>query len=111
MQYKMSKEHKKNYLLGLRCGEYEQISGNYYEGYNGDMPCVCAVGLYLHQINGDKEVERASNDNDMSSLDFGWMIREDDGDSLIDDIVSLNDDDAYTFEQIADWVEEHVEGV
>ena len=112
MQYKMSKEHKKNYLLGLRCGEYEQISGSYYEGYQGDMPCVCAVGLYLHQINGAKEVERAYNDEDMSSLDFGWMIREhDDHNSLIDDIVHFNDEEEHTFEQIADWVEEHVEGV
>ena len=111
MQYKMSKEHKKNYLLGLRCGEYDQIRGEYSDGIFDDMPCVCAVGLYLHQINGDKEVERASNDNDMSSLDFGWMIRENDGDSLIDDIVHLNDDAADTFEDIADWVEEHVEGV
>ena len=111
MQYKMSKEHKENYLKGLRGGEYDQIRGEYSDGTFADMPAVCAVGLYLHQINGAKEVERASNDNDMSSLDFGWMIREDDGDSLIDDIVSLNDDDAYTFEQIADWVEKHVEGV
>ena len=23
-RYKMSKEHKKNYLEGLRCGEYDQ---------------------------------------------------------------------------------------
>ena len=112
MQYKMSKEHKKNYLEGLRCGEYEQISGNYHEGYNGVMPCVCAVGLYLCQINGAEEVEEACACGDAASLDFGWMLREEDEDnSLIDDIVHFNDEDEHTFEQIADWVEEHVEGV
>jgi len=112
MQYKMDKEHKKNYLLGLKCGEYSQIRGEYSDGTLADMPCVCAVGLYLHQINGAKEVERAYNDEDMSSLDFGWMLREEDEDqNLIDDIVFLNDEEEHTFEQIADWVEEHVEGV
>ena len=112
MQYKMSKEHKENYLLGLRCGEYEQISGNYYEGYNGGMPCVCAVGLYLCQINGAKEVEDACACGDAASLDFGWMLRdEDEHQGLIDEIISLNDDEEYTFEQIADWIEENVEGV
>ena len=112
MQYKMSKEHKKNYLLGLRCGEYEQISGNYYESSNGDLPCVCAVGLYLCQINGIKEVKDATKCEDTASLDFGWMLREEDEDnSLIDDIVYFNDEEEHTFEQIADWVEKHVEGV
>ena len=111
MQYKMSKEHKKNYLLGLRCGEYDQIRGEYSDGIFDDMPCVCAVGLYLHQINGAEEVERACDQGDTASLDFGWMLREEDSDDLIDDIVSLNDEEEYTFEQIADWVEKHVEGV
>ena len=112
MQYKMSKEHKKNYLKGLRCGEYDQIRGEYSDGIRGDMPCVCAVGLYLCQINGAEEVERACDQGDTASLDFGWMLREEDEDqNLIDDIVFLNDEEEHTFEQIADWVEEHVEGI
>ena len=112
MQYKMSKEHKKNYLKGLRSGEYSQIKGEYSDGTFADMPCVCAVGLYLCQINGAEAVDFASEYKDISSLDFGWMLRERDNDeSLIDDIVSLNDDENYTFEQIANWVKEHVEGV
>ena len=112
MQYKMSKEHKKNYLEGLRSGEYSQIRGEYSDGTFADMPCVCAVGLYLCQINGAETVDLAQACEDVASLDFGWMLREEDEDnSLIDDIVHLNDDAADTFEDIADWVEEHVEGV
>ena len=112
MKYKMSKEHKKNYLFGLRCGEYDQIRGEYSDGTLADMPCVCAVGLYLCQINGAEAVDFASEYKDISSLDFGWMLRNDDEDQgLIDDIVSLNDDEDHTFEEIAEWVEEHVEGV
>ena len=112
MLYKMSKEHKENYLLGLRSGEYDQIRGEYSDGYRGDLPCVCAVGLYLCQINGAEKVEDACACGDAASLDFGWMIRDEDEDnSLIDDIVHFNDEEEHTFEQIADWVEEHVEGV
>ena len=112
MQYKMSKEHKKNYLLGLRSGEYDQIRGEYSDGTFANMPSVCAVGLYLCQINGAETVDLASACEDIASLDFGWMLREEDEDnSLIDDIVHFNDEEHHTFEQIADWVEEHVEGV
>ena len=112
MQYKMSKEHKKNYLEGLRCEEYDQIRGEYSDGTFDGMPSVCAVGLYLCQINGADKVEVASACEDVASLDFGWMLREEDEDnSLIDDIVHFNDEEEHTFEQIADWVEENVEGV
>ena len=111
MLYKMSKEHKKNYLEGLRSGEYDQIRGEYVDGIFDNMPCVCAIGLYLCQINGAKEVEDACACNDTASLDFGWMLREQDENNLIDDIISLNDDEEYTFEQIADWIEENVEGI
>ena len=112
MQYKMSKEHKKNYLLGLKCGEYSQIRGEYSDGTFANMPSVCAVGLYLCQINGAEKVDLAQACEDVASLDFGWMLREEDEDnSLIDDIVHFNDEEEHTFEQIADWVEEHVEGV
>ena len=112
MLYKMSKEHKKNYLKGLRSGEYSQIRGEYSDGTFSDMPCVCAVGLYLCQINGAEKVDIACDRGDTGSLDFGWMLREEDEDnSLIDDIVHFNDEEEHTFEQIADWVEENVEGV
>ena len=112
MQYKMSKEHKKNYLLGLRCGEYDQIRGEYSDGTFADMPAVCAVGLYLCQLNGAEKVDIACDWGDTGSLDFGWMLREEDEDnSLIDDIVHFNDEEEHTFEEIADWVEKHVEGV
>ena len=112
MQYKMSKEHKKNYLLGLRSEKYDQIRGEYSDGTFADIPCVCAVGLYLCQLNGAEKVDIACDRGDVASLDFGWMLREEDGDnSLIDDIVHFNDEEEHTFEQIADWIEEHVEGV
>ena len=111
MQYKMSKEHKKNYLKGLRSGEYSQIRGEYSDGTFSDMPCVCAVGLYLCQINGAEKVDIACDQGDTASLDFGWMLREEEKEGLMDDIIALNDDEDYTFEQIANWVEEHVEGV
>ena len=111
MKYKMDIESKEEYLLGLRGEEYDQIRGEYSDGTIGNIPCVCAVGLYLCQINGAEEVEDACACNDTASLDFGWMLREQDENNLIDDIISLNDDNEYTFEQIADWIEEHVEGV
>ena len=111
MKYKMSKKHKKNYLLGLKCGEYSQIRGEYSDGTFSDMPCVCAVGLYLCQINGAEKVDIACDQGDTASLDFGWMLREEEKEGLMDDIIALNDDEDYTFEQIANWVEEHVEGV
>ena len=111
MKYKMDIESKENYLEGLRSGEYDQIRGEYADGIFDDMPCVCAVGLYLCQLNGAEKVEDACACNDTASLDFGWMLREQDENNLIDDIISLNDDEEYTFEQIADWIEENLEGV
>ena len=112
MQYKMNKEHKENYLKGPRSEKYWQISGSYHESSQEDLPCVCAVGLYLCQINGVERVEDACKDEDICSLDFGWMLKEEEEDNgLIDDIVHFNDEEEYTFEQIADWIEENVEGI
>ena len=110
--FKMSKAHKKLFIDALRSGDYERTEGHYIEhiqGPNG-KPCLCAAGVYLAQLNEIEDLYDAQEDGDMCSIDFGDLHKDDNHD-LIGHIIDMNDDLSCSFEMIARWVEEHVEGV
>jgi len=110
--FKMSKEHKEMYIEALRSGDYDQTEGVYIEhiqGPNG-KPCLCAAGVYLAQINELEDMYDAQEEGEMCSIDFG-DLHKDDTQDLIGHIIDMNDGLNMSFEAIAGWVEEHVEGV
>ena len=110
--FKMSKEHRDMYIDALRSGDYEQTEGVYIEheqGLNG-KPCLCAVGVYLAQLNELQDLYDAQEEQDMCSIDFGDLYKDDKQD-LIGHIIDMNDGLNMSFEGIADWIEEKVEGV
>ena len=115
MNFQMAKDHKKMFIDALNSGDYEQIKGDYIEheqGPNG-KPCVCAAGVYLAQLNELPDMLYAVEDG-MSDIDFGWLggdNERDEGDSLINCIIDMNDDLEMSFKGIAEWIEDNVEGV
>ena len=114
--FKMSKAHKKLFVDALRSGDYEKTTGNYIdhvEGPNG-KPCLCAAGVYLAQLNDIEDLYDAQEDGDMCSIDFGDLHKHHTGkgnQDLIGHIIDMNDTLNCTFEMIAMWIEEHVQGV
>ena len=114
--FKMSKAHKKLFVDALRSGHYEKTTGNYIEhveGPNG-KPCLCAAGVYLAQLNELDDLFDAQEDGDMCSIDFGDLHKDPKGNGnqdLIGHIIDMNDTLNCSFEMIAMWIEEHVEGV
>lgn len=110
--FKMSKEHKEMFIEALRSGDYNQTTGAYVkelEGPNG-KPCLCAAGVYLAQLNEVEDLLDAEEMGDMCSIDFGEFHLNPKHD-LIGHIIDMNDGLNCTFEMIAMWIEEKVEGV
>ena len=110
--FKMSKEHKKMFIDALRSGDYDQTEGAYIEhiqGPNG-KPCLCAAGVYLAQLNELEDMYDAQEEDDLCSIDFGDLHKSTEND-LIGHIIDMNDSLNMTFEMIAMWIEEKVEGV
>ena len=115
--YKMSKEHRDMFIDALRSGNYEQVTGEYIDEIEGpnDKPCMCAVGVYLAQINDLEDLIEAKETSSHCGIDFGEL--HDDrayGDKqpyLLGDIIDLNDGLEMSFEGIADWLEENVEEI
>ena len=114
--FKMSKEHKEMFIEALRSGDYNQTTGAYVtelEGPNG-KPCLCAAGVYLAQLNEIEDIYDAQEEGDMCSIYFGDLHKYHQGKSnqdLIGHIIDMNDGLNCTFEMIAMWIEENVQGV
>ena len=110
--YKMSKEHRDMYIDALRSGNYEQVTGQYIDEIEGanDKPCLCAVGVYLAQLNELPDLYDAQEEQDMCSIDFG-DLHKDNTQDLIGHIIDMNDGLNISFKGIADWLEENVEEI
>ena len=116
LPFQMAKDHKKMFIDALNSGDYEQIQGNYIEyeqGSNG-KPCVCAVGVYLAQLNELSDLTCASEEEGMNGIEFGWLgpkYEKDKHHSLISCIIDMNDGLQMSFKSIAEWIEDNVEGI
>ena len=110
--YKMSKEHRDMYIDALRSGNYEQVTGQYIEEIEEEngKPCLCAVGVYLAQLNELPDLYDAQEEQDMCSIDFG-DLHKDNTQDLIGHIIDMNDGLNISFKGIADWLEENVEEI
>ena len=110
--YKMSKEHRDMFIDALRSENYEQVTGQYIEQIEGEngKPCLCAVGVYLAQLNELPDLYDAQEEQDMCSIDFG-DLHKDNTQDLIGHIIDMNDGLNISFKGIADWLEENVEEI
>lgn len=104
------------FINALNSGDYEQTREAYIEhvqGPNG-KPCLCAAGVYLAQLNELEDIYDAQEEEGMCSIDFGELRsdeKREEKESLINHIIDLNDGLRMNFKGIADWLEDHVEGV
>ena len=114
--FKMSKPHKNMFIDALKSGDYYQIKRDYIEVEDGKAVkekgklCLCAVGVYLAQLNDIEDLEEIDHVG-TAGIDFGELRVEDDSDDLIGHIIDMNDQLEMSFEAIADWIEDNVEGV
>lgn len=107
----MEAEHKKIFIDALNSQEFEQKPDFYISGVYKNKICTCAAGAYIAKINKltVKEAEDYSEDN-QAELDFGWLS-SDVNTCLLEDLINLNDNLNWTFKEIAEWVDEHVQAI
>lgn len=101
----MTQDDFDKWIAALRSDKYYQVKGRYVDRqYGGRLivdsrgrPQCCAVGVALVALYYT-EVEEGKP---LNLLDLGFTTEAE------GEIIGLNDAGDYTFEQIADWLEEH----
>ena len=105
----LPKQYKKKWITALRSGDYEQEDGTLYS-----CGSFCALGVALHacddiiyeNLDGMHQVsDLESNLTDAEYRNIPPEIRKGD---LQDYVIGLNDNEGYTFDMIADYIEENV---
>ena len=105
----LPKQYKKKWITALRNGNYDQTDGALYTCGN-----FCALGVALHacddiiyeNLDGMHQVsDLESNLTDAEYRNIPPEIRKGD---LQDYVIGLNDNEGYTFDMIADYIEENV---
>lgn len=94
-------ENRRAYLAGLRSDKFVQAHGTFtnYSRLDGKIEC-CAVMVGIHEMNGmfadlrGANLDRITKWLGLDSKDQAWSI------------VSLNDNEFWSFEKIADFLEE-----
>lgn len=112
--YQLPKEFAQKWIEALRSGEYVQGREKLYSSKHGSYCClgVCCklVGFEdfgeAHYIQeGDFYYNLKRIPNGIPTELIGTVGNND----LIRNLVALNDDDKYTFPEIADWIEANIE--
>ncbi len=107
MKYRLPKEFAEKWTAALRSGKYEQTNEELYDG-NGfcclGVACVIA-GHQKWRLKGHPWPSKA-----IKSVRVPDEIKTYDGSySLVAKLADLNDNNGYSFNQIADWIDENVE--
>ena len=118
--YKLPAEFKKGWVDALTSGEYEQVDGSFYEeGYG-----YCAIGVALVEcLSIDKSFLDCMSTLDnicekyeipYADVKIPWGYGSSsksiaDTIDLEDMMMEMNDGDGYSFNQIAEWIEDNVE--
>ena len=113
----MEKTIRQDWIKALRSGEYKQGSNALKTQHDGELVRYCCLGV-LAKILGAKFVKSRKR---LSTNATYWHLgKETKGNGLLpptyvdldretqDDLACMNDGDNKTFNQIADWIEEHV---
>src|SRR5687768_2088818 len=91
-----------DWIAALRSNEFTQTREDYKQD---DCYCAVGVGLYLLQ---DKNFDyRDAVINKLRDEGMGWVSSH----LFLDRVINWNDKDKLTFPQIADKIEEHLNGI
>jgi hypothetical protein len=129
-RYKLPREFTKEWLTALRSGKYEQTSGSL---YNIQDQGYCCIGVaakikyplhylknksnkYAGVLQGNKKSILQENKKSICSdtkYKLSKIPQELKGNvhanNFVSQLVNLNDDEGYSFEEIAEWIEKNVE--
>ena len=121
-KYKLPKEFTKEWLTALRSGEYKQANGRLYNVQNGGYCCIgvaARIKYPLHFLKNENgvygDVLRGNDtfSDSITKFNLNKIPQELKGsgeeNQLVQQLVDLNDTKEYSFEKIADWVEDNVE--
>tara|TARA_R110000803_G_scaffold40778_3_gene87792 strand:+ start:2103 stop:2501 length:399 start_codon:yes stop_codon:yes gene_type:complete len=118
--YKLPADFKKGWIDSLTSGEYEQIDGAFYEKGCG----YCAIGVAIIEclsidksfLDGMMTLDQICEKYKIPYADvkIPWGYGSSDRTiadtiDLEDVIMEMNDGDGYSFNQIAEWIEDNVE--
>tara|TARA_X000001382_G_scaffold41997_1_gene28289 strand:+ start:2946 stop:3317 length:372 start_codon:yes stop_codon:yes gene_type:complete len=123
MDYQLPKKFKAKWIEGLRSEEYYQTTGVLYEpSPNNETDCVgyCALGVAIAHST-DTHIEMYDGDSRWDStyklpIDNTYFYGKDIDKQIMfgklqDKVIELNDTDCLSFDEIAEWIENNVEGV
>ena len=121
-RYKLPREFTKEWLTALRSGEYKQTTGSL---YNIQDQGYCCIGVaarikyplhylknkndrYAGTLQGNKKSIKSDTKYKLSKIPQE-LKRSVNANNFVSQLVNLNDDEEYSFEEIAEWIEENVE--
>ena len=95
MSYKLPKEYKKKWIEALESDKYDQDEGFLYN----DCGYFCALGVAFHAVS---EIPLDCLENVATLEDVPYEYNQ---------ITYLNDNRSFSFKDIANWIENWVEGI
>ena len=105
----LPKQYKEKWVNALRSGNFQQEDGQLY-----NCGAFCALGVALHVCNGISldNLEELNQPSDLepylTDTEYRAIPREIRKGDLQDYVIGLNDNEGYTFDMIADYIEENV---
>ena len=105
----LPKQYKKKWITALRNGNYDQTDGALYTCGN-----FCALGVALHACNDisleslDGHHHPSDLESNLTDVEYRAIPREIRHGDLRDYVIDLNDNERYSFNMIADYIEENV---
>ena len=105
----LPKQYKKKWITALRSGDYEQEDGTLYS-----CGTFCALGVALHACNDisleslDGHHQPSDLESNLTDAEYRAIPREIRKGELGEYIIDLNDNEGYSFDMIADYIEENV---
>jgi len=121
-RYKLPREFTKEWLTALRSGEYKQTTGSLYNIQDQGYCCIgvaARIKYPLHYLKdkNDRYAGTLQGNNKCINSDTKYKLskipqelkRSVNANNFVSQLVNLNDDEEYSFEEIAEWIEENVE--
>jgi hypothetical protein len=114
--FRLPKEFAEKWLKALRSGDYEQGTNVLYKEKTNGYCCLgvaCRIEYPLHYLKAsDGYAGLIEKSLHQLKFDLKKIPNELKGDSyniLVRTLTRMNDDENYSFDQIADWIEKNVE--
>jgi hypothetical protein len=121
-KYKLPREFTKEWLTALRSGKYKQTSGSLYNIQDQGYCCIgvaARIKYPLHYLKNKINKSAGNLQGNKKSIcsDTKYKLSKIpqelkgsvNANNFVSQLVNLNDDKGYSFEEIAEWIEENVE--